>query len=332
MTTPFNTTFTSAANHESSDILQQATQWYAHFQSGEADKADYQAFEQWKSAHPEHDIVYQKLASMWSRIESLDASATKATINAMLPNKRKGSVRKAAGGLLGLAFVLVASWFSTQSEFTQYYLADHRSSIGEQPKIILSDSSKVLLDTHSAINVHFNQQKRSIELVKGALFVDVAKDAKRPLIVETEFGSAQAMGTQFSVEKASKIMTVSVKESHVKVCTKDDQSLCVTLAPGEEADVFKDHISSIRQIDPTVGFAWIKGSLIADNLPLQTVLERLNKYKVGKLSYDADDLQNVRVSGVLKLTDVNQTLMHISQTVPIEINTYTSYWTTIRSK
>lgn len=332
MSTPFNMPLNQAPASAANDALLQATNWHAHFQSGEAVKADYEAFERWKNAHPDHASVYQKLSSLWSGVEAVDTQAGKATIQAMMPGKRKNPGRKTTSGLLGLAVVLFGTWLGMRSEYTQYYLADHRSKTGEQSHITLADHSAVLLDTHSAINVNFNPQARHIALIKGALFIDVAKDASRPLIVETDIGSAQALGTQFSVEKGFGKMTVSVKESHVKVCAKTKAAECVTLAPGEEVDVERDHLSPVRQIDPIAAFAWTKGDLIADNLPLDTVLERLNRYKTGKLSYDADALHGVRVSGVLKLTEVDQTLQHISQTVPIQIDSFTAYWTTVRTK
>jgi len=332
MNTRFNLSLNDIPDSTGLDVLQQAAEWHAHFQSGEAVKTDYDDFEIWKSAHPEHTNVYQKLTLLWSGVESVDTEAGRATLQAVLPSKRKNSVRKTTAGLLGLAFVLCATWLGMRSEYTQYYLADHRSKTGEQSKIRLSDNSEVLLDTQSAINVGFNPKTRQIRLVKGTMFVDVAKDANRPLIVETEFGTAQALGTQFSVDKKADAMVVAVKESHVKVCATEKATLCVTLAPGEEITVGRDHVSKVRNIDPIVAFAWTKGNLIADDLPLHIVLERLNQYKIGKLSYSADELRNIRVSGVLQLTEVDQTLKHISQTVPIQINTYTEYWTTVRPK
>jgi transmembrane sensor len=317
---------------QSIDPVQQAAQWLTHLQSESVSAEDRKAFESWKSASPEHAQIYEKLASLWSGMDAVDAKAGKVALNTMFAShKRKSALRK-ANGLLGLALLIGTAWLGMKAEYAQYYLADHRSKTGEQLHVALSDNSAVILDTQSAMNVDFNPDLRNIALVKGALFIDVAKDVNRPLIVNTEFGTAQAMGTQFVVEKNADAMTVVVKESHVKVCAKDIQTLCITLTPGEAVDVGRKHISSIRQVDPVAAFAWTKGNLIADNLPLTTLLERLGRYKNGHLSYDAQALEGIRVSGVFKLTDVDQTLQHLSETVAVRVETNMPYWTIVQPK
>lgn len=321
-----------SSTRESIDPVQQAAQWLTHLQSGSVSAEDQQAFESWKSASPEHARIYEKLASLWSGMDAVDAKAGKVALNTMLATRKRKSALRKANGLLGLALLVGSAWLGMQAEYTQYYLADHRSKTGEQLQVKLSDNSAVILDTQSAMNVDFNPKVRNIALVKGALFIDVAKAVNRPLIVNTEFGSAQAMGTQFVVEKNADAMTVTVKESHVKVCAKDIQTLCLTLAPGEAVDVGRKYISPIRKIDPVAAFAWTRGNLIADNLPLATVLDRLGRYKTGHLSYDAQALEGIRISGVFKLTEVDQTLQHLSETAAIRVETNMPYWTTVQPK
>jgi len=328
MSSPLN----HATSAMSERMLQQAAEWHAHFQSGEASKADHEAFNAWLAVDAEHASIYQKLSVLWTGVESVNPQAGKATLHALLSRrKRKSTLQKTTSSLLGLAGLLLVTWSGLHAEYTQYYLADHRSKLGEQLQVTLADHSEVILDTQSAVNVRFTDQVRKLVLVKGAMFVDVAKDAKRPLMVETEFGTAHALGTQFVVEKRADAMTVAVKESHVKVCTPR-QMVCVTLAPGEAVDVGHDHLSAIRQVNVVETFAWTKGNLIADNLPLTTLLDQLRRYQTGKLSYEADALAHIRVSGVFKLTEPGQVLQYLADTMPIQVNTYLPYWMVVEPK
>jgi transmembrane sensor len=331
MTSPDNMAVSHAGSSEPADVLQQAAEWFAHLHSGEVAATDYDAFDRWKAVHPERAVIYDRLAALWSGVAAVDTQAGKATLAVMLaPPKRKDRLQKTGAGVLVMMLCALTLWLGLQAEYPGYYLADHRSHTGEQRKLQLADQSEVTLDTHSAINVSFNTQQRTIELVKGALFIDVAKDTTRPLIIETPFGSAQALGTQFAVEKDAHAMRVSVRESHVKVCAKERRHTCVTLAPGESVQVWADHISPVIKINPWQEFAWVNGYLLADDVPLNAVLERLSHYQAGKLVYDAEALSAVRVSGVFKLTEVEQALAHISATVPIRVETYTTYLTIVR--
>lgn len=52
------------------------------------------------------------------------------------------------------------------------------------------------LDAGSAADVIFEAGRRRVVLHRGETLVEVAHDAQRPFVVETQQGSARALGTR----------------------------------------------------------------------------------------------------------------------------------------
>jgi len=321
------------SNSNADSVVQQAAQWYAYLQSDDITDAQLQAFQSWHDSNPVHSATYAKMNSLWTSFQTADSSAGKSTLQKLLKiRKSKSKHIKKANLLIGLCVLSMTAWIGMQTTYPNYFLADYRSEVGQQLNIHLADNSNVVLDTNSAINVHYSSGERRIELVQGSLFVKVSKDPNRPLIIETPSGTAQALGTQFFVEQHPGSMAIGVIESKVLVCTAKDNRKCVTLHAGERAEIKESHLSAPQAMDVVAAIAWTKGNLIADDLPLSDVLNALNRYKFGNISFDAAEMKKIRVSGVFKLTDTDQSLRQLADTLPITLGQYTSYWTTVRPK
>ena len=113
------------------------------------------------------------------------------------------------GQVLGLLGVLVLGWASVEQ--LPLWMADQRTGVGERSQVVLADGSQVQLNSNSALDVKFDDQQRVIELLKGEMWVEVAKDAQRPFVVRTDQGTATALGTRFLVQRAvdgSTVVTV----------------------------------------------------------------------------------------------------------------------------
>lgn len=319
-------------NSKSDSVVEQAAQWHASLQSGDMTDVELQAFHEWHDADSVHATTYAKMSSLWSRFDSADSIAGKSTLHKLLKTRKSKLNIKKTNALVGLCLVSIVAWVGMQTTYPKYYLADYRSAVGQQRNIQLADNSEVLLDTNSAINIHYSQGVRKIELVQGSLFIKVSKDPTRPLIIATSSGTAQALGTQFFVEQHAGSMVVGVTESKVQVCAGNDKRVCTILYAGEKAEIKEHHLSRPQEMDVLAAVAWTKGDLIADNLALSDVLYELSRYKSGWISYDAEEMKKIRVSGVFKLSEVDQSLHQLAETLPIRLDAYTSYWTAVHSK
>src|SRR5690606_29021742 len=83
--------------------------------------------------------------------------------------------RKAVKTIAALLVAAPAGWLAYR-QMVDGANDRYRTAVGEQRKITLADGSQILLNTHTEIDVVFNESQRLIELRHGEILVTTAKD------------------------------------------------------------------------------------------------------------------------------------------------------------
>lgn len=312
--------------------LEQAIEWYLLLASGEATPEQEQAFRRWH-AEPQHARVYSSLDKVWSSFEGVSSPIERYTLDQSLNENTSGSGSTVRQALL-VAGLCLSAWFGYQSSTGQLISADHYA-LTQQTTLYLDDQSKLHLAPMSAVNLKFSDTERRIELVSGALQIEVAKDKTRPLIIHTEDGSAEALGTIFSVSRAPDQMQVNVSESTVRVCPaqiRAGHANCVIATAGDQVRVSDDLARLQGAQSGRLQINWDKQLLVVEERPLLEVLDLLQRHHPGYLKSDREGLASVRVSGVFPLKDLRQSLDIMATSLSLEISHYTPALTLIRKK
>jgi transmembrane sensor len=158
------------------------------------------------------------------------------------------------------------------------------TQIGEQRTVELGDSSRVTLNTDSAIRVDFSRKTRRVELRHGEAVFKVARDAARPFRVLTRNGIVQAIGTEFNVYDRPDGTDVVVLEGHVLLMARAADSSQIEspsqhLVAGEEARIaFDGSIHKAEHADLARVLAWSKRRLKFDNVPLEEMVREFSRY------------------------------------------------------
>lgn len=101
---------------------------------------------------------------------------------------------------------------------------------GKSMQLVMEDGSKMWLQGGSIVERPkiFSKKRRNITVKSGEVFLDVAKDAKRPFIVETFASTISVLGTKFdlAVNEERNEFYVALLSGSVKAVNK--------LNPGEE--------------------------------------------------------------------------------------------------
>ncbi len=63
-----------------------------------------------------------------------------------------------------------------------YWLADQRTATGEQRTLTLADGTLINLNTHSAMDVRFDEKRRLIVLQEGEILVETGHNDARPVL------------------------------------------------------------------------------------------------------------------------------------------------------
>ena len=211
------------------------------------------------------------------------------------------------------------------SERPAYLLADLRSPTGQWHTHILADGSRLTLGSNSAVNVHFSAGERHVELVRGDILVDVAKDAQRPFIVDSNQAAIRALGTRFTVRRDGGATIVCMLES--KVSARVPQHPASIVQAGQRARITREGVGPLTAIDAaSVQQAWHAHQLVVDDQPLAEVLDELARHRPGQLHYDRAQIAGIRVAAVLPLDDTDKALQLLIDNFPqLRIRMLTRY-------
>ncbi|MDE1146416.1 MAG: FecR domain-containing protein [Azospirillaceae bacterium] len=93
------------------------------------------------------------------------------------------------------------------------------SALGEVRQIPLADGSRITLNTDSALEVDYREDRRLVRLLRGEAFFEVAKNPDRPFVVMGPKAQARAVGTAYAVRLAGEDggMRVQVASGRVAV-------------------------------------------------------------------------------------------------------------------
>lgn len=306
------------------DIAQEAVEWIVRLSADDqAERARAAAgFEAWKAADPRHAAVAARMQGLIAGAAALRDSGAKPARAALdaahaLDGKRRRPRRLAAA--LAVAVLLLApGWLALRAYPPAYLAADLRSSTGQWHSHLLPDGSRVTLGSGSALNLHFDRQRRAVQLVRGEILVEVAPDAARPFLVQTAEGSVRALGTRFMVRSEGGSTTLSMLESRTLVHTAAQPQVPGVTVTANQRLRFRDNaLGAVTAIDGSaVEDAWRHHRLVAYGSPLTEVLDELNRHHPGHIQFDRRQLAGIRVYVVLPLDDTGRALQLLVDSLP----------------
>lgn len=315
------------------DARDQAAAWFARHRAGPLLDSEATEFTAWLRADAAHTAAWTSYERIWEQLETVrdDPNVLAIREQARQRASRRHTVRcigfvaaAAATVLLGVSAWLgkpVLVRLATLAQVTSQtppsisLLRDASTEVGERSTILLTDGSRVTLNTASAIHADFSGPERRVTLVRGEAFFEVAKDATRPFIVSAGARDVIAVGTAFDVRLEPRQVKVTLLEGKVRVirpaatATNDNSgkphssvaARTVALEPGSSltAEEGADHI---EKLDAARATSWRTGKLVFDGERLADVVAEMNRYAREKMIIAAPELAERRVSGVFEST------------------------------
>ena len=308
---------------------EQAARWIVQLSADDPAERDMAraGFAAWKAADPLHATVAAGMENLLRQLHAVrepaggDHRPARAALAAIAPKRQRLRQLAAASAVA----MLVLTGALVLGERPAYLLADLRSPTGQWQTHTLADGSRLTLAGGSAVNVRFNAGERHVELVRGDILVDVAKDAQRPFIVDSKQAAIRALGTRFAVRREDGATILSMLESTVSA--QVPQHPAVVVQAGQRARITRDGVGPLTSIDAaSVQQAWRAHQLVVDDLPLADVLDELARHRPGQLHYDRMQIAGIRVAAVLPLDDTDKALQLLIDNFPqLRIRMLTRY-------
>ncbi|NHZ32508.1 FecR family protein [Massilia rubra] len=333
------------ANPRSDPLAARAAAWIVRLTGDDnAERARAHAgFAAWKAADPRHAAAAAGMERLLGQVDALRGHAGGSTrparaALATVPAGRARAKRAGAAVALALAALALPAWLTLHAWPPAYLLADVRAGAGQWHSRTLPDGSRITLHGASAVNLHFDERRRTVELVRGDILVEVAKDPGRPFVVETPQGSIRALGTRFTVARGEQATVLSMLESRVAVRsaagTQAKAGAEAIVGAGQRVAIDAAGVHAPEPIDPAaIDDAWRLHQLVVSDRPLGEVLEQLNRHRRGQIRYDPARLDGIRVSAVLPLDDTDRALRLLQASFPqLRVRTLTAWLVLVDTK
>ncbi len=335
----------AAGTHK--QIEDRAAAWLAQRDAGDWTAEDEAQLRQWIGASFAHRVAFLRLEAVWNRAARLKAlgaglpagmapsrgkwhespffgpraahraASAQGTLRALL---RPSILFSAAASLL---LISAAAVFLENSFGGQQY----STPVGGLASVPLADGSDVTLDTASRIRVQLWRNERRVQLLRGQAFFVVAKNARRPFVVEAGASKVVAVGTQFSVRRDRDVLWIAVAEGTVRLesanapfDTRGGSALRAIAAGGRDAVrpqlrqltagtvarvTDRGILLKMESPEELEGIlSWREGHLTFHEVTLAEAIAEFNRYNTHKIAIADPRVAGILISGTFRPTHV----------------------------
>ncbi len=289
-------------------MADEAAAWVARMDGDEWTAASEAELQKWLAGDERRRGALLRAQAAWMTLDRL--SQVPATDGRLLGRR---NVLIAGGGALAASLVGGLVWFNSGLTYS--------TSIGEIRRVPLPDGSTVAINTGSELNFKLGAKRREVRLTSGEAWFQVAKDVRRPFVVEAGSVLVQAVGTAFSVRRKKNGAEILVTEGVVEAWVEAAVGARVRLRAGDRAFVSDD--AGVRReqnstsIDRTL--AWRDGTIALDGDTLESAVAEFNRYNSRKLVLADQRLAGERLDGSFRTDDPEgfANAVHSSLDVPV---------------
>ncbi|MEO9273813.1 FecR domain-containing protein [Marinomonas sp. 5E14-1] len=310
--------------------MHEAADWLVRQQEKELTKAEGREFELWQHSCDSNRLAWQRAQSFISRVDSLPKDIAGAVLNRPDDESRRFHMRKLALLLVSGPFL----WGSYKVVESQHWSADYRTAKGQKKQVTLPDGTIVTLNTATAFDASFDQNRRLLSLREGEIEVNAPSthyNGVASFTVKTKEAVLSLLDTNLTVRKYRDFTRVGVIEGQALISPIVTNNVSDSrLEAGLQVDVSNDGVLSKKPLLAGTT-SWLANMLAVHNMPLNTFIEELSRYHTG-LFRVSPDIQNIEVSGAFPVKDINIVFNMLSNTYPINIKQNLSrYWVTLEA-
>lgn len=286
--------------------------------------------QQWLNSSEQNMQVYIDLYNLWQVTGSFPERFTpdkskawrKVQSHIQTQNAKYNLIRKFKQIAAAIIIIMLSIWVGMELEKQNPKLqyTEVISPAGQKTRIILPDSSIVLLNGNSKIKYSqfFNEKDRKVELT-GEGYFDVRKDASRSFIVSTNELRVKVFGTAFNIKAYDNDVDVeiSLKSGSIGIDRNDDEVL--RLSPGEMAIFDKEgQTFLVEKVDADLVSAWTRDEMVFEENSFNEIIKYLERWYGVQIQVAPELLDGELYTFKVKTESLLELLKLINLLKPIE--------------
>lgn len=293
----------------------EAARWVARQDADDWTDADEAALQRWLRADPRHAGALLRAEASWV---ALDQCRDQPDAEEAPDAPRVGRRNLLAGGAAALAASLAGGFFWLRD--ARVYATD----MGEIRRVQLGDGSIAAINTETRMDVDFAASDRHVRIDRGEAWFQVAKNPKRPFVVEAGDVRAVAVGTAFSVKRQANGAEILVTEGIVEAWGVRNAPRKIHLVAGQRAFIADDAAVTLETPGPSVdrALAWRDGKIILAGETLADAIAEFNRYNRRKLVLTDPTVASEQFDGSFRIDDLEgfATAVKASLNVPVDLD------------
>lgn len=303
--------------------LEAAATWYVQLNDGTVCQARLDAWQAWLGASPRHAEAWARVEALQRQWQLMPQQAALSGLSAAQAERRQvmkmlALLISAGGGM----------WLLSEHVTYQAMFAQVSTEGRARRSVTLEDGSQLELNTNTALDIRFDAGQRLIQLYRGEIMVQTAKDSlQRPFIVQTAQGRVRALGTRFTVRQLDERTQVGVLQDAVEVSPQASPAQGVRLETGQQATFDRGQVHRVAAL-PAGAAAWVQGMLSVNAWRLDDFIAELGRYRPGVLRCE-QSVRGLSISGAYRIDDTDTILENLSKTLPVKVRYMTRYWVSI---
>lgn len=350
--------------HKLSEPKQQAIEWLVRLRSDDMNNDELNALAEWLAQDITHSVAFAEaeklfdemsLAAKLSTLDEADdtsASKDQTHISSQPSAQQKGrrihNPQSQFVRWLVPPISIAAVWwfavlliFSPNQHLLDKWISDYHTQTGELLEVSLSDGSRILLDTNSAVSVDYDDNDRRIRLHHGQVRFTVARESTRPFDVVVNGLKVRTLGTIFqiahtddlSVKVAVQEHAVAASLESVKIAHSSKKMGVVTIQTGQQL-IYQSGSSLSQPEDIPLDriTAWQQQRLVINDQPLNDLITELERYRNGRILIPDEKLKSMHITGVFSLDNPEGVLESVCQILNLQKTRLGPWWVVLHQK
>lgn len=286
-------------------LIEAATEWLLQLDAAPDDAALRAAAEAWRHQSEDHARAWKRAERAWNMLAGQP---------------------EAVPGMPPMVAVAKTGWFAGKGRIAAFVSlavvmlvvagvqligprADFVTATAELRQIALNDGTRIDLSPQTALDATVAEGRRSVKLLSGEAFFEVAPDPSRPFEVQAGELTVRVVGTAFDVRMSAEALTVSVAHGAVEVRTVGSPMEPLGLTPGDQVTLDRKS-GAIRRsrIPPEEVASWRGHQLFVESVPLGDVVADIRRYSGKWIVFQDSRLAAQQVTGLYDLRDPDRAL------------------------